>query len=568
MSEKSVISEEKEEFVGTNFIQEIIDADLQSGKHGGKVHTRFPPEPNGYLHIGHAKAISINFGLAEKNGGITNLRFDDTNPSKEDTEYVDAIKEDIKWLGYNWGDREYYSSDYFDTLYGYAVHLIKNGDAYICSLNAEEMREYRGSLTEPGKNSPDRERSPKESLKLFEAMKNGEFDEGTYTLRAKIDMSAPNMNLRDPIIYRIMKAHHHRTGDQWCIYPIYDFTHGQSDALEGITHSLCSLEFEDHRPLYNWFLEHLPVPCNPQQIEFARLNITHTMMSKRNLLQLVEENVVSGWNDPRLPTLAGMRRRGYSPAAIRDFCDRIGIAKTNSVVDKALLDHCLREDLNQHALRAMAVVNPLKVIITNYPEGQTEELTAENNPLDESAGTRMLPFGKELWIEKEDFMEDAPKKFFRLAPGREVRLKHAYFIKCEEVIKDAAGEVTALHCTYDVLTKSGMDVERKVKGTIHWVSANEAVDAEVRIFDELFTKENPHDFPEDGSFKDNLNPESLSIIKNAKLEPSLKNAVAGQGFQFLRNGYFCVDSKDSTTDSVVFNKTVGLRDSWGKAKKK
>ncbi|MGL1901384.1 MAG: glutamine--tRNA ligase/YqeY domain fusion protein [Fibrobacterales bacterium] len=568
MSNTKVNSETQEEFVGTNFIQEIIDADLQSGKHGGKVHTRFPPEPNGYLHIGHAKSICLNFGIAEKNGGVTNLRFDDTNPSKEENEYVESIKEDVKWLGFNWGERLFFSSDYFDTLFEYAVHLIKNGDAFVCSLNSEQTREYRGSLTEAGKNSPDRDRTSEENLDLFSRMKAGEFDEGTYTLRAKIDMAASNMNLRDPIIYRIMKAHHHRTGDAWCIYPMYDFTHGQSDALEGITHSICTLEFEDHRPLYNWFIEHLPVPCQPQQIEFARLNITHTMMSKRNLLTLVNEKIVDGWNDPRLPTLAGMRRRGYTSASIRDFCDRIGVAKANSIVDKALLDHCLREDLNKHALRAMAVINPLKVVITNYPENQTEELPAENNPIDESAGSRMLPFGRDIWIEQEDFMEDAPKKFFRLAPGREVRLKHAYFIKCKEVIKDEAGKITELHCTYDPLTKSGMDVERKVKGTIHWVSAAHAVNAEVRIFDELFTKENPHDFPEGGSFQDNLNPDSLTTVTQVKLEPSLANTPLGQGYQFLRNGYFCSDSVDSKSDALVFNKTVGLKDGWGKAKKK
>lgn len=547
----------------SNFIKTKIEEDLKTDKYKGRVHTRFPPEPNGYLHIGHAKSICLNFGVAQEYGGISNLRFDDSNPSKEKTEYVDSIIEDVHWLGFDWENRLYYASDYFDKLYNYAVQLIKKSKAYICDLSAEEMRQYRGTLTEAGKDSPYRNRSVEENLDLFEKMKNGEFPDGSKTLRAKIDMSSGNLNLRDPAIYRIKHAHHHRTGDKWCIYPMYDFTHCLSDSTENITHSLCTLEFEDHRPLYDWYLNELGV-YHPQQIEFARLNLSFTLLSKRKLLQLVEENVVDGWDDPRMPTISGYRRLGYTPEAIRVFADKIGVAKRDSIVDIALLEFCIREDLNKKAPRVLAVLNPLKVIIDNYPENQEEELDAINNPEDLSAGSRELPFSKELYIERDDFMEDPPRKFFRLAPGREVRLRYAYYITCTNVVKNEIGEIQEIRCTYDPATKGGSSPDgRKVRGTIHWVSAKHSIDAEVRLYDRLFIKENPN---EGGDSMKNLNPNSLEIL-NSKLEPSLKNAKKGDKFQFERKGYFCVDSKYSTADKLVFNRTVTLRDSWAKMQK-
>ena len=551
------------EATSSNFIYNIIDEDLKSGKHPEGIHTRFPPEPNGYLHIGHAKSICLNFGTAEKYAGLCNLRFDDTNPTKEDTEYVDSIQEDIKWLGFSWGNRRYYASDYFEKLYEYACALIEKGLAYVDDLTAEEIRAYRGTLTEPGRESPCRSRSVAENLALFERMKAGEFPDGSRVLRAKIDMASPNITMRDPVIYRIAHAVHHRTGDAWCIYPMYDFAHPLSDAIENITHSLCTLEFEDHRPFYDWLLEVLGFDKNtrPRQIEFARLNVTNTITSKRKLRQLVEEGHVRGWDDPRMPTLSGLRRRGYTPASIRDFCERIGVAKSNSTVDVAMLEHCVREDLNEHAARVMAVLRPLKVVLTNYPADKSEELLAENHPT--RGGKRYVPFSRELYIEREDFMEEPPKKFFRLRPGGEVRLKHAYIIKCEEVVKDEKGEITELRCTYDPESKSGGSAaNRKVKGTLHWVSANDALDAEVRLYDYLLKTEEAE---EAADFLASLNPHSLEVIEGAKVEPSLARTAEGTHYQFLRTGYFVVD-KDTRPDKLVFNRIVGLKDSWGKVK--
>jgi glutaminyl-tRNA synthetase len=549
----------------SHFIRNIVIEDLQQNKNGGRVHTRFPPEPNGYLHIGHAKSICLNFGLAGEFDGLCNLRFDDTNPSKEDVEYVESIKEDVRWLGFDWGDREYFASDYFPRLYQYAIQLIKAGKAYVCDLNADQIREYRGTLTEPGKDSPYRKRSIEENLDLFELMKAGEFPDGARTLRAKIDMASPNLNMRDPVMYRILHATHHRTGGAWCVYPTYDFAHGQSDSIEGITHSICTLEFEDHRPLYDWFLEQLNIH-HPQQIEFARLNLTYTALSKRKLLQLVQQGHVSGWDDPRMPTLAGFRRRGYTPEAIRTFCERIGVAKRNSTVDIAMLEHFLREDLNKRAPRVMAVLRPLKVVIDNYPESQVEELDAINNPEDPSMGTRKVPFSRELYIEQDDFREDPPKGFFRLSPGREVRLRYAYIVKCSGLVKDSkTGEIKEIHCSYDPETKSGSSQSsRKVKATIHWVSAGHAVPAEARLYDHLFSKANPDDTPEGIDWTANLNPQSLERLSNSCVEPSLDNAKAGARYQFERLGYFCVDDVDSSAGHLVFNRTVTLRDTWAK----
>ena len=552
-----------------NFIQNIIEKDLNTLKFDGRVHTRFPPEPNGYLHIGHAKSICLNFGLASKYSGKCNLRFDDTNPSKEEEEYVQSIMEDVRWLGFDWEDRVYYSSEYFSQLYEYAVRLIKKGKAYVDSLSAEQIREYRGTLTELGRNSPHRDRPVEENVDLFARMRAGEFAEGERVLRAKIDMGSRNLNLRDPVLYRVLKATHHRTGNNWCIYPMYDFTHGQSDSLERITHSICTLEFEDHRPLYDWFLKELDI-YRPQQIEFARLNLNYTILSKRKLLQLVEEKHVNGWNDPRMPTLSGMRRRGYPPNAIRDFCERIGVAKSNSTVDFALLEHCVREDLNKTSSRVMAVIRPLKVVIENYPEDQVEELTAENNPQDSASGSRKIPFSKVLYIERDDFMEDPPKKFFRLGPDREVRLKIAYIIKCERVIKDEkTGEVVELRCTYDPDTKSGSSMGgRKVKGTLHWLSAAHACRAEMRLYNHLFLKENPADEKECPDLGASVNRDSLEVVRTGFIEPFLKDASKGDRFQFLRLGYFCVDNENSSYDFPVFNRTVTLRDTWAKVSKK
>jgi len=551
----------------TDFIREMVEEDLSTNKYKGKVHTRFPPEPNGYLHIGHAKAICIDFGIAADYGGLCNLRFDDTNPIKEESKYAEAMKEDIRWLGFDWEDREYYASDYYGKLYEYAIKLIKDGKAYVDDLSAEEIRQTRGTLTEPGKESSYRNRSVEENLDLFERMRKGEFPDGFRVLRAKIDMSSGNLNLRDPVMYRILHASHHRTKDKWCIYPMYDWAHGQSDSIEGITHSLCSLEFEDHRPLYDWYLDQLEIH-HPRQIEFARLNISYTILTKRKLLQLVNEGHVKGWDDPRMPTLSGLRRRGYTPEAIRNFCNRIGVAKRDSVVDIALLEHCLREDLNKLTMRVMAILRPLKVIIDNYPDDRVEDLEAVNNPEDESMGTRKIPFSKVLYIEKDDFKEVPPKKFFRLAPGREVRLKHAYIIKCEKVVKDEkTGEVTELHCTYDPETKSGgAKANRKVKATLHWVCAAHALDSEVRLYDHLFSKPNPDDVEEDSDFKANLNPNSLEVLNSCKVEPNLKGAKSGDKFQFLRMGYFCVDPV-STKEKLVFNRTVTLYDPWAKIQK-
>ena len=552
----------------SHFIRNIIIEDLKQNKNGGRVHTRFPPEPNGYLHIGHAKSICLNFGLAAEFNGLCNLRFDDTNPSTEDVEYVDSIKGDIRWLGFDWDHREYYASDYFEQLYQYAIQLIKGGKAYVCDLSADEMRDYRGTLTEPGKNSPYRERPIEENLDLLQRMKAGEFPDGARTLRAKIDMASPNLNMRDPVMYRILHATHHRTGDKWCVYPTYDFAHGQSDSIEGITHSICTLEFEDHRPLYDWFLDQLNIH-HPQQIEFARLNLTHTVLSKRRLLQLVRQKHVTGWDDPRMPTLAGFRRRGYTPEAIRNFCERIGVAKRNSMVDIAMLEHCLREDLNKRAPRVMAVLRPLKIVIENYPEGQVEELEAVNNPEDPTMGTRKVPFSRELYIEQEDFREEPPKGFFRLSPGREVRLRYAYIIKCEKVIKDPdTGTVTELRCTYDPETKSGSSQsKRKVKATIHWVSATHAIGAEVRLYDHLFTKEDLDDIPEGSDWLTNINPKSLERLTGCRVEPLLAKAKGGERYQFERLGYFSVDRADSLPSSLVFNRTVTLRDTWAKVER-
>ncbi|MEK9629742.1 MAG: glutamine--tRNA ligase/YqeY domain fusion protein [Nitrospinota bacterium] len=548
----------------SNFIQNRIEEELKVNSF--TVHTRFPPEPNGHLHIGHAKSICLNFGLADKFSGICNLRFDDTNPSKEETKYVQAIQEDVRWLGFDWGDNIFYASDYFDQLFEFAIQLINTGKAYVDDLTPEQMREYRGTLSEPGKNSPYRDRSIKENLELFQKMKAGEFAEGEKVLRAKIDMGSGNLNMRDPVLYRILKASHHRTGDKWCVYPMYDFTHGQSDSIEKITHSLCTLEFEDHRPLYDWFLDELEI-YHPQQIEFARLNINYTILSKRKLLQLVEEGHVEGWDDPRMPTLSGMRRRGYPPEAIREFCERIGISKSNSTVDFALLEHCVRENLNETATRVMAVLRPLKIVLVNYPEGQVEEMDAINNPEDPEAGTRKMPFSRVVYIEEDDFMEDPPKKFFRLAPGREVRLKHAYVIKCEEVIKDSEGNIIELRCTYDPDTRSGSTQDgRKVKGTLHWVSADHALKAEVRLYNHLFTHENPADEKECPDLESSLNPDSLEVIQEALLEPFLQNAEGR--YQFLRLGYFSVDPQKNSKGSQVFNRIVTLRDTWAKIAKK
>lgn len=548
-----------------NFIEEIVEEDIRSGKHASRVHTRFPPEPNGYLHIGHAKSICLNFGLALKYGGKCNLRFDDTNPVKEDVEYVDSIKEDVNWLGFQW-DGEYYASDYFEQLYDWAVVLIKKGKAYVDDLTQEQIREYRGSVNQPGKDSPFRSRSVEENLDLFARMRNGEFKDGEKVLRFKGDMASPNMLLRDPLMYRIIHTDHHRTGDKWCIYPMYDYAHGQCDSLEKITHSICTLEFEVHRPLYEWFIKELDI-FPSRQIEFARLNITNTVMSKRKLLELVKNNLVMGWDDPRMPTICGLRRRGFTPESIRNFADKVGMARRDNVIDLSLLEFCLREDLNKRAERRMAVLNPLKVIITNYPEGLVEEMDAINNPEDETAGKRKVSFSRELYIERDDFMENPPKKFFRLAPGQEVRLRYAYFVKCESVVKDANGEITEIHCTYDPASKGGNSPDgRKVQGTIHWVSAKHAIKAEVRLFDRLFLGENPEEVPEGQDWKVNLNPDSLTVT-TGYLEPSLGKAKHLDKFQFERMGYFCVD-KDSSADKLVFNRTATLKDSWAKISSK
>ncbi|MGH7832037.1 MAG: glutamine--tRNA ligase/YqeY domain fusion protein [Candidatus Binatia bacterium] len=551
----------------SHFIRSIIAQDREENENASRVHTRFPPEPNGYLHIGHAKSICLNFGVAAEFGGLCNLRFDDTNPSKEDVEYVEAIKADVRWLGFDWDDREYYASDYFEQLYRYAVQLIRSGKAYVCDLSADEIRAYRGTLTEPGKDSPYRTRSVAENLDLFERMRAGEFPNGSRTLRAKIDMASPNLNMRDPVMYRILRATHHRTGDRWSIYPTYDFAHGQSDSIEGITHSICTLEFEDHRPLYDWYLEQLGIH-HPRQIEFARLNLTYTVMSKRKLLQLVQQGKVEGWDDPRMPTLSGLRRRGYTPQAIRNFCERIGVAKRNSMVDIAMLEHCVREDLNRRAPRVMAALKPLRVVIENYSEDRVEELEAVNNPEDPAMGTRKIPFSRVLYIEQDDFRLDPPKQFFRLAPGREVRLRYAYIIKCVEAVKDpASGEVIELRCTYDPETRSGSaQSSRKVKATIHWVSAAHAVEGEARLYDHLFTRENPEEVEEGADWMQNLNPDSLEILTGCKLEPGLSKTAPGSVYQFERIGYFCVDP-DSSAARPVFNRTVTLRDTWAKIEK-
>jgi glutaminyl-tRNA synthetase len=552
----------------SHFIRDIIAEDRRQNKNGGRVVTRFPPEPNGYLHIGHAKAICIDFGLAAENNGICHLRFDDTNPTKEDVEYVESIQDDIRWLGFDWRDKLFYASDYFEQLYQYAVQLIKAGKAYVCSLSPDEIREYRGTLTEPGKDSPYRTRSVAENLDLFERMRAGEFPEGAHTLRAKIDMASGNLNMRDPVMYRILHASHHRTDDQWCIYPMYDYAHCVSDAIEGITHSLCTLEYEDHRPLYDWFLDQLQTPCHPQQIEFARLNLSYTVMSKRKFVQLVNQRHVSGWDDPRMPTISGLRRRGYTPESIRTFCERIGVAKRNSVVDIALLEHCLREDLNKRAQRVMAVLHPLRVVIENYPEGQVEDMEAVNNPEDASMGTRQVPFSRVLYIERDDFREDPPRQFFRLAPGREVRLRYAYYITCTGVVKDErTGEVVELRCTYDPATRGGWAPDgRQVKSTIHWVSAAHAIPAQVRLYDHLFLKPDPSADEDGGDLAKSLNPKSLEVLRGCQLEPSLAGATPGGRYQFERQGYFCVDP-DTRSGVLVFNRTVTLRDTWARIEK-
>jgi len=551
----------------TNFIREIIDKDLEQGKNDSRIHTRFPPEPKGYLHIGHAKSICLNFGIARDYKGLCNLRMDDTNPTKEEEEYVASIKEDVAWLGLDWGDRLYYASDYFEKLYQHAIALIEKGAAYICELDADEIRKYRGTLTTPGKNSPHRNRPKEESLDLFKRMRAGEFEDGSRVLRAKIDMAHPNMLMRDPVLYRILKVSHHRTADKWCIYPMYDFAHCLSDSIEGITHSICTLEFENNRPLYDWILDQLGLH-HPQQIEFARLNLSHTVLSKRRLLELVNEGKVSGWDDPRMPTISGLRRRGYTPESIRTFCDRIGVSKVNSIVDIAVLEDCIRGELNKTAQRAMAILNPLKVVITNYPEDKTEELDAINNPEDLDAGTRKVPFSRTLYIEREDFREDPPKKFFRLAPGREVRLRYAYFMRCEEVIKDEkTGEVVELRCSYDPATHGGDSPDgRKVKATLHWVSAGDAIKAEVRLYDHLCTKRDANETEEGKDFKSNLNPDSLKVLKSCYIEPGLKGAKPGSRYQFERQGYFCVDPS-STEERLIFNRTATLRDTWAKIEK-
>ncbi len=566
-NEASTGAETPAETAPSNFIREIILDDLKTNKYGGRVHTRFPPEPNGYLHIGHAKSITINFGLAQEFGGKCNLRFDDTNPSKEETEYVDSIIEDVRWLGGDWEDRLFYASDYFGQLYDWAVKLIQAGKAYVCDLSPEEVRKQRGTLTEPGQESPYRGRTVEENLDLFARMKAGEFPDGARTLRAKIDMASPNLNLRDPIMYRILHAEHHRTGNAWCIYPMYDFAHGESDSIERITHSICTLEFEDHRPLYDWYVEQLGI-YHPQQIEFDRLNITYTLLSKRKLLALVQNKLVRGWDDPRMPTISGLRRRGYTPEAVRNFCRRVGVSKTNGTTELGLLEYYLREDLNKRAPRVMAVLRPLRVVIDNYPEGQVEQMEAVNNPEDESKGSRSVPFSRVLYIEQDDFREDPPKQYFRLAPGREVRLRYGYFVTCTSVVKDAAGQVTEIHCTYDPATRGGNAPDgRKVKSTIHWVSAEHAIDAEVRLYDTLFTREDPNQVEEGQDFTANLNPRSLEVVSGAKLEPSLRQAKPGAGYQFERLGYFSVDP-DTTLEKLVFNRTVALRDTWAKIEKK
>ena len=552
-----------------NFIRNIIEEDLRANKHDGRVVTRFPPEPNGYLHIGHAKSICLNFGLAKDYNGICNLRFDDTNPSKEDIEYTESIKTDVRWLGFHWGDRLYYASDYFDRLYTYALKLIRDGKAYVDSLSVEEIRAYRGTLTEPGIDSPYRYRTVEENLDLFERMRAGEFTDGSHVLRAKIDMASPNLLMRDPTLYRIRKVPHHRTGNQWCIYPMYDYAHCLSDSIEGITHSVCTLEFENNRPLYDWILDQLNTDCHPQQIEFARLNLTYTVLSKRKLIELVEQGFVSGWDDPRMPTISGFRRRGYTPESIRNFCERIGVAKRDSIVDIAFLEYCIREELNKQAPRVMSVLRPLRVIIDNYPEGQVEDLQAVNNPEDPEMGTRKVPFSRVLYIEREDFREDPPKKFFRLAPGREVRLRYAYFVKCVNLVKDErTGEVIEIHCTYDPETQGGDAPDgRKVKATLHWVSAAHAIQAEVRLYDHLFLKANPDDTEEGMDFKTHFNPNSLEVLTSCQVEPSLAGATPGSRYQFERLGYFCVDSVDSSDPALVFNRTVSLRDTWAKIEK-
>jgi glutaminyl-tRNA synthetase len=549
-----------------NFIHAIIDEHNQNGRFGGKVLTRFPPEPNGYLHIGHAKSICLNFGTAATYGGKCNLRFDDTNPTREEVEYVESIQEDVRWLGFDWEDRLFYASDYFEQLYQWAEQLIQAGKAYVCDLTADEVRDYRGTLTAPGKDSPYRNRPVAENLDLFRRMRAGEFPDGSRTLRSKVDMASPNLNMRDPVMYRILHAEHHRTGNKWCIYPMYDWAHGQSDSIEGITHSICTLEFENHRPLYDWFVDELKI-FHPQQIEFARLNLTYTVLSKRRLIQLVTERHVRGWNDPRMPTISGLRRRGYTPESMRNFCERIGVSKFNGVIDMSWLEDSLREDLNRRAPRVMAVLRPLRVVIDNYPEGEIEHLEAVNNPEDPAAGTRHVPFGRVLYIEQDDFREDPPKDFFRLAPSREVRLRWAYFIKCVNVVKNQAGEVTELHCTYDPATRGGNAPDgRKVKGTIHWVSARHALDAEVRLYDHLFLKPDPDDVPEGADYRANLNPNSLVVLQSCRVEPSLAGAEAGSKYQFERQGYFCVDP-DSSDRGLVFNRTVPLRNTWAKIEK-
>ncbi len=560
--------EEKKTLHKTNFIENIIEKDVAQNKNDGKVVTRFPPEPNGYLHIGHAKSICLNFGLAKKYSGKCNLRFDDTNPSKEEDEFVESIMEDIKWLGFDWEDRLYYASDYYETLYEYAVKLIKKGKAFVCDLSPEEIRESRGTLTEPGKESPYRDRTVDENINLFKRMKDGEFEEGSRVLRAKIDMSSGNLNMRDPVMYRILKTEHHRTGNKWVIYPMYDFAHGQSDSIEGITHSICTLEFEAHRPLYNWFTENLEIFA-PQQIEFARLNLNYTVMSKRKLLKLVDSGIVTGWNDPRMPTISGLRRRGYTPESVRDFSDKIGVAKRDSTVDIAFLEHCVREDLNMRAKRVMVVLDPVKVIIENYPEGKTEMLEAVNNPEKESDGTRMIPFSRELFIERADFMENPPKKYFRLSPGTEIRLKHAYYITCTDVKKNEAGEVEVIYCRYDPESRGGWSPDgRRVRGTSHWVTVPESVEVSIRLFEKLFIKENPDEVGEGKTFLDYINSDSMKIIDGCRAEPSLSSARQGDYFQFLRKGYFCLDEKLSTEKEKIFNRTVSLRDSWAKISKK
>jgi glutaminyl-tRNA synthetase len=564
MSDAGAVLPEERQERASDFLREIVRADLAAGRHQTVV-TRFPPEPNGYLHIGHAKSICLNFGIAEHFGGRCNLRFDDTNPVKEEHEFIDAIERDVRWLGFDWGGRPYFASDYFGKLYEWAEHLIRAGAAYVDDLSGEQIREYRGTLTEPGRDSPYRDRQAAESLDLFRRMRAGEFEEGARVLRARIDMSAGNINLRDPVLYRIRYARHPRTGDDWCIYPTYDFAHGQSDAIEHVTHSLCTLEFEDHRPLYDWLIEHLPVPSRPRQYEFARLNLSHTVLSKRRLVQLVREGHVRGWDDPRMPTLAGLRRRGIPPAAIRDFIGRVGVARSDNLVEVALLEHCVRELLNRTAQRRMAVLRPLKVVLSNYPEDRTEQFEAINNPEDRAAGTRPVPFARELWIERDDFMEDPPRKFFRLAPGREVRLRYAYLITCREVIKDAAGEVVELRCTYDPETRGGDAPDgRKVKATLHWVSAADALPAEIRLYEHLFTRPDPG---AGGDFLADLNPASLDVLSDCRLEPSLAAAASAEALQFERQGYFCLDP-DARPDRLVFNRTIGLRDSWAKLQQK